>query len=62
MVRVVSGVLFCVVGCVAGSERGDEKEKEEEKEEESKSTIGGWVDCEETKREGCVCSDCADEL
>jgi hypothetical protein len=62
MVRVVFDVLLCVVDCVAGSGRGDEKEKEDEKGGESNSKTGGWVDCEETKREGCVCSDCADEL
>ncbi|KAH7044377.1 hypothetical protein BKA57DRAFT_104033 [Linnemannia elongata] len=31
MVRVVSGVLFCVVDCVAGSERGDEKKRKKKK-------------------------------
>ena len=51
-----------MVDCVTGSERDDEKENEVEKEGESKSKTRGWVDCEGTKREGCVCSDCADEL
>jgi hypothetical protein len=50
-----------MVDCVAESERGDEEEEEEEeKEGGSNSKTENGVDCEETKREGCVCSDCTD--
>ncbi|KAK3836554.1 MAG: hypothetical protein JOS17DRAFT_483595 [Linnemannia elongata] len=61
MVRVVSGVLFDVVGCVSEFERGG-VEEEEDKEEGSSSKTESGVDCERIQSGDCTCSECVDEL